>query len=246
MLVTRTCCGSEVADGPFVHRRPPSVPAAVSGDGLSVLPGPAGPSAGRLEPHADRQLPGRGAAAHLHAALRKTSRTTGSSLREQNLSETSDGVFEVSPVSPQVWQSSDSVVNVCSELDWKRCVAVHLWFMLPPTASVADALSRYEAAFQVNVTCGRVTGADGPVCPMTRLVTHLVSVCRARVSGGSTPAPPSPLIWRGSRRTRRTRTRRKNANDLCTTSASTCSNSTVTGKRSPVRFWTEQEVDFSR
>uniref|UniRef100_G3NB32 Nuclear pore complex protein Nup98-Nup96 n=1 Tax=Gasterosteus aculeatus aculeatus TaxID=481459 RepID=G3NB32_GASAC len=49
-----------------------------------------------------------------------------------------------------VWQSSDSVVNVCSELDWKRCLAVHLWFMLPPTASVADALARYEAAFQVS------------------------------------------------------------------------------------------------
>uniref|UniRef100_A0A3B4TS50 Nuclear pore complex protein Nup98-Nup96 n=1 Tax=Seriola dumerili TaxID=41447 RepID=A0A3B4TS50_SERDU len=49
-----------------------------------------------------------------------------------------------------VWQSSDSVVNVCSQLDWKRCVAVHLWFMLPPTASVADALDRYEAAFQVS------------------------------------------------------------------------------------------------
>ncbi|CAN9501252.1 unnamed protein product [Ophioblennius macclurei] len=47
-----------------------------------------------------------------------------------------------------VWQSSDSTVNVCSQLDWKRCVAVHLWFMLPPTASVADALARYEAAFQ--------------------------------------------------------------------------------------------------
>ncbi|XP_068187416.1 nuclear pore complex protein Nup98-Nup96 [Antennarius striatus] len=47
-----------------------------------------------------------------------------------------------------VWQSSDSVVNVCSELDWKRCVAVHLWFMLPPTASVADALAKYEVAFQ--------------------------------------------------------------------------------------------------
>lgn len=52
----------------------------------------------------------------------------------------------------QVWQSSDSEVNVCSELDWKRCLAVHLWFMLPPTASVADALTRYEAAFRVSLT----------------------------------------------------------------------------------------------
>uniref|UniRef100_A0A674BPD2 Nuclear pore complex protein Nup98-Nup96 n=1 Tax=Salmo trutta TaxID=8032 RepID=A0A674BPD2_SALTR len=47
-----------------------------------------------------------------------------------------------------VWQSTDCVVNVCSELDWKRCLAVHLWYMLPPTASIADALAKYEAAFQ--------------------------------------------------------------------------------------------------
>lgn len=54
-----------------------------------------------------------------------------------------------------VWQSSDSVVNVCSELDWKRSVAVHLWFMLPPTASVADALAKYEAAFQGSCEGGK-------------------------------------------------------------------------------------------
>nr|XP_046267298.1 nuclear pore complex protein Nup98-Nup96 isoform X3 [Scatophagus argus] len=61
-----------------------------------------------------------------------------------------------------VWQSSDSVVNVCSELDWKRCVAVHLWFMLPPTASVADALARYEAAFQGTRDGGRYACAPLP------------------------------------------------------------------------------------
>ncbi|KAM9498568.1 nuclear pore complex protein Nup98-Nup96-like isoform 8-T12 [Salvelinus alpinus] len=47
-----------------------------------------------------------------------------------------------------VWQSTDCEVNVCSELDWKRCMAVHLWYMLPPTASIAEALAKYEAAFQ--------------------------------------------------------------------------------------------------
>uniref|UniRef100_A0A8C9Y0W7 Nuclear pore complex protein Nup98-Nup96 n=1 Tax=Sander lucioperca TaxID=283035 RepID=A0A8C9Y0W7_SANLU len=61
-----------------------------------------------------------------------------------------------------VWQSSDSVVNVCSELDWKRCVAVHLWFMLPPTASVADALARYEAAFQGSCEAGKYACAPLP------------------------------------------------------------------------------------
>ncbi|KAM3600735.1 uncharacterized protein V6R79_001514 [Siganus canaliculatus] len=61
-----------------------------------------------------------------------------------------------------VWQSSDSLVNVCSELDWKRCVAVHLWFMLPPTASVADALAKYESAFQGASEAGRYACAPLP------------------------------------------------------------------------------------
>ncbi|KAM6907662.1 nuclear pore complex protein Nup98-Nup96 [Xenentodon cancila] len=61
-----------------------------------------------------------------------------------------------------VWQSSDSVVNVCSELDWKRCVALHLWFMLPPTASVADALTKYEAAFQGSAEGGKYCCAPLP------------------------------------------------------------------------------------
>uniref|UniRef100_A0A4W6F9F7 Nuclear pore complex protein Nup98-Nup96 n=1 Tax=Lates calcarifer TaxID=8187 RepID=A0A4W6F9F7_LATCA len=61
-----------------------------------------------------------------------------------------------------VWQSSDSVVNVCSQLDWKRCVAVHLWFMLPPTASVADALAKYEAAFQGSCEGGKYACAPLP------------------------------------------------------------------------------------
>lgn len=54
-----------------------------------------------------------------------------------------------------VWQSSDSEVNVCTHLDWKRSMAVHLWFMLPPTASVADALAKYEAAFQGSCEAGK-------------------------------------------------------------------------------------------
>ncbi|XP_071361953.1 nuclear pore complex protein Nup98-Nup96 isoform X2 [Trachinotus anak] len=62
-----------------------------------------------------------------------------------------------------VWQSSDSVVNVCSQLDWKRCVAVHLWFMLPPTASVADALAKYEAAFQGSCEGGKYACAPLPL-----------------------------------------------------------------------------------
>uniref|UniRef100_A0A671UZF8 Nuclear pore complex protein Nup98-Nup96 n=1 Tax=Sparus aurata TaxID=8175 RepID=A0A671UZF8_SPAAU len=64
-------------------------------------------------------------------------------------------IFSLLAGKPVRQLSSDSVVNVCSELDWKRSVAVHLWFMLPPTASVADALAKYEAAFQGSCEGGK-------------------------------------------------------------------------------------------
>uniref|UniRef100_A0A803YGZ8 Nuclear pore complex protein Nup98-Nup96 n=1 Tax=Meleagris gallopavo TaxID=9103 RepID=A0A803YGZ8_MELGA len=49
----------------------------------------------------------------------------------------------------RVWQLSERTsINVCSQLDWKRCVAIHLWYLLPPTASISQALAMYEAAFQ--------------------------------------------------------------------------------------------------
>ncbi|NXC48597.1 NUP98 protein, partial [Penelope pileata] len=48
-----------------------------------------------------------------------------------------------------VWQLSERIsINVCSQLDWKRCMAVHLWYLLPPTASISQALAMYESAFQ--------------------------------------------------------------------------------------------------
>ncbi|XP_039107985.1 nuclear pore complex protein Nup98-Nup96 [Hyaena hyaena] len=49
-----------------------------------------------------------------------------------------------------VWQvSEERQINVCSQLDWKRSLAVHLWYLLPPTASISRALSMYEEAFQM-------------------------------------------------------------------------------------------------
>lgn len=58
-------------------RRPPPVPAAVPGHGFSVLSGSTGPSARGLEPHADRQLPARGATPHLRSSRRETSEMFG-------------------------------------------------------------------------------------------------------------------------------------------------------------------------
>ncbi|NWX20069.1 NUP98 protein, partial [Aegotheles bennettii] len=53
-----------------------------------------------------------------------------------------------------VWQLSERIsINVCSLLDWKRCMAVHLWYLLPPTASISKALAMYESAFQNTSEC---------------------------------------------------------------------------------------------
>ncbi|NXD87632.1 NUP98 protein, partial [Halcyon senegalensis] len=53
-----------------------------------------------------------------------------------------------------VWQLSERIsINVCSQLDWKRCVAVHLWYLLPPTSSISAALAMYESAFQTTPEC---------------------------------------------------------------------------------------------
>ncbi|KFR16686.1 Nuclear pore complex protein Nup98-Nup96, partial [Opisthocomus hoazin] len=66
-----------------------------------------------------------------------------------------EGTFRGHPAHPPaVWQLSERVnINVCSLLDWKRCVAVHLWYLLPPTASISQALAVYESAFQNTPEC---------------------------------------------------------------------------------------------
>jgi len=48
-----------------------------------------------------------------------------------------------------VWHgSSDKLFNTCDGLEWQRALAVTLWFHTPPTASVSDALTVFEDAFQ--------------------------------------------------------------------------------------------------
>lgn len=46
-----------------------------------------------------------------------------------------------------VFQATDSVINVCEDLDWKRAFAIHFWYVCSPVASITDALLKYEAAF---------------------------------------------------------------------------------------------------
>ncbi|KAK2170352.1 hypothetical protein LSH36_3g17077 [Paralvinella palmiformis] len=47
-----------------------------------------------------------------------------------------------------VWRtSSNQNVNVCENLDWKRAMAVHLWYFCQPTCTVSEALEAYSEAF---------------------------------------------------------------------------------------------------
>uniref|UniRef100_A0A674IMY6 Nuclear pore complex protein Nup98-Nup96 n=1 Tax=Terrapene triunguis TaxID=2587831 RepID=A0A674IMY6_9SAUR len=86
-----------------------------------------------------------------------------------------------------VWQLSErKSINVCSQLDWKRSIAIHLWYLLPPTASISKALNMYEAAFQV---CHYMPLKKGnmslPCIPVQALQQSRCSVCFSQQSGCS-------------------------------------------------------------
>lgn len=59
-----------------------------------------------------------------------------------------------------VWPTSDpnETINCCADLDWKRALALHLWYYCPPTGSISDAVATYEAAFE----------SDQPLRPYAR------------------------------------------------------------------------------
>ncbi|KAA0188300.1 hypothetical protein HAZT_HAZT005858 [Hyalella azteca] len=40
--------------------------------------------------------------------------------------------------------SSNAFVNVCKGLDWRRALAVHLWYVCPSTCTISEALAEYE------------------------------------------------------------------------------------------------------
>ena len=48
-----------------------------------------------------------------------------------------------------VWEAYDCQVNVCQGLDWKRSLALHLWYHCQPSAPLREALGEYMQAFQV-------------------------------------------------------------------------------------------------
>lgn len=43
-------------------------------------------------------------------------------------------------------QASHTTVNTCQGLDWRRALGLHLWYVCPATATIAEALQEYEQA----------------------------------------------------------------------------------------------------
>ncbi|KOX79242.1 Nuclear pore complex protein Nup98-Nup96 [Melipona quadrifasciata] len=53
-------------------------------------------------------------------------------------------------------------INVCEGFDWKRALAVHLWYFSSPTASVRDTLDHYETYFDTSKTAYSYTSIPKP------------------------------------------------------------------------------------
>ncbi|XP_066985536.1 nuclear pore complex protein Nup98-Nup96 isoform X4 [Macrobrachium rosenbergii] len=43
-------------------------------------------------------------------------------------------------------QASNTTINTCQGLDWKRAFALHLWYMCPATSTIAEVLQEYDQA----------------------------------------------------------------------------------------------------
>jgi len=51
-----------------------------------------------------------------------------------------------------VWKSikSSTLINLCENVDWKRALALHLWYHCSPTATINDAFMEYNKAYLGN------------------------------------------------------------------------------------------------
>ncbi|XP_052089696.1 nuclear pore complex protein Nup98-Nup96-like isoform X6 [Mytilus californianus] len=47
-----------------------------------------------------------------------------------------------------------TMINTCETMDWKRALALHLWFLCPSNSPIHQALLDYEAGFKGRSSCG--------------------------------------------------------------------------------------------
>ncbi|XP_076670713.1 nuclear pore complex protein Nup98-96 isoform X2 [Andrena cerasifolii] len=71
---------------------------------------------------------------------------------DENVSMDRLKLFALVAGEPLVLSSKHGLINVCEGLDWKRALAVHLWYFSSPIASIRDALELYETSFDASKT----------------------------------------------------------------------------------------------
>ncbi|XP_066910219.1 nuclear pore complex protein Nup98-Nup96-like [Clytia hemisphaerica] len=49
-----------------------------------------------------------------------------------------------------VWKSNKNTINLCQDMDWKRSLAMHLWYYCSSTSTVLDAFTEYQSSFKVS------------------------------------------------------------------------------------------------
>ena len=75
--------------------------------------------------------------------------------------------------------SGNGLINVCKGLDWRRALALHLWFLCPATCTISEALEAYEKG------AGLVKDSSSPYCmePLPQyLALHTVPDSTSRMS----------------------------------------------------------------
>ncbi|XP_060070181.1 nuclear pore complex protein Nup98-Nup96-like isoform X2 [Ylistrum balloti] len=70
-----------------------------------------------------------------------------------------------------VWPTPESTVNTCEYMDWKRALALHLWYLCPPSSPIQQALEEYENGFQGATTYGRY--CNPPLPPYLEMTSDL-------------------------------------------------------------------------
>ncbi|RDD45950.1 Nuclear pore complex protein Nup98-Nup96 [Trichoplax sp. H2] len=49
----------------------------------------------------------------------------------------------------KLWETSNKIrICPCEDLNWKKAMALHMWYILPTTKSIRDVISNYKAAYQ--------------------------------------------------------------------------------------------------
>ncbi|XP_076648860.1 nuclear pore complex protein Nup98-96 isoform X2 [Halictus rubicundus] len=68
---------------------------------------------------------------------------------DENISTDRLKLFALVAGEPLV-SSKHGLINVCENLDWKRALAVHVWYFSSPVASIRDTLELYESSFDAS------------------------------------------------------------------------------------------------